>query len=216
MTLFSCLQETPHWIALYKPAGTGIHSEDGEPGFVVQAAEQLGCELWPVHRLDKVTSGILLLAKDKTTAAELSRQFAERKVQKWYLARSARKPSKKQGWIKGDMLKARNGCWKLARTLENPAITRFISEAAAPSGRLYLLKPQTGKTHQLRVAMKSLGAPIDGDARYGGDAAERTFLHAYALSFEDQGQMTELLCPPADEGWPALPDAWQAPAWVLG
>ena len=198
MSGFACIRETPHWIALHKPAGTGIHSEENQPGFVVQAAQQLGYDLWPVHRLDKVTSGILLLAKDRTTAAILSEQFANRQTGKWYLAVSSLKPKKKQGWVKGDMLKARNGSWKLARTTENPAITRFISEAAGEGQRLFLLKPFTGKTHQLRVAMKSLGAPIDGDERYGGEPAERTFLHAYALTFDDQGQTIELICPPED------------------
>lgn len=213
---FACLGETDDWVALHKPAGTGIHSEEGEPGFVVLASQQQGQNLWPVHRLDKVTSGILLLAKNASAAARLSQGFAERSVDKWYLAYSGRRPVKKQGWIKGDMLKARNGCWKLARSMENPAITRFISQATQNGQRLYLLKPLTGKTHQLRVAMKSLGAPIDGDGRYGGEAAERTFLHAYALRFEDQGEITELICPPEGPGWPPLPEGWQNPASQLG
>ena len=215
MSGFVCIRETPNWIALNKPAGTGIHSENNEPGFIVQAAQQLGYDLWPVHRLDKVTSGILLLAKNRETAALLSEQFANRQTGKWYLAVSSLKPKKKQGWVKGDMQKARNGSWKLARTTDNPAITRFISQATDTGQRLYLLKPFTGKTHQLRVAMKSLGAAIDGDQRYGGETAERTFLHAYALTFDDQGQTIELICPPEKNGWPALPQDWQVPWQVF-
>lgn len=213
--LFACLGETDDWVALHKPAGIGIHSEDDQPGFVVLASQQTGQDLWPVHRLDKVTSGILLLAKNKTAAARLSQLFADRAIDKWYLACSGRKPTKKQGWVKGDMIKARNGCWKLTRNMENPAITRFISQAPSSGPRLYLLKPFTGKTHQLRVAMKSLGAPIDGDQRYGGAQAERTFLHAYALTFDDQGQSVRLLCPPDDGDWPTLPQEWNQPACVL-
>ena len=55
------------------------------------------------------------------------------------------------------MQKARNGAWKLCQSKENPAITRFESVSCEPNLRLFILKPQTGKTHQLRVAMKSLG-----------------------------------------------------------
>jgi len=61
------------------------------------------------------------------------------------------------------MLKARRGAWKLARSKESPALTEFVSTSLGQGLRLFLLRPYTGKTHQLRVAMKSLGAPIIGD-----------------------------------------------------
>ena len=59
------------------------------------------------------------------------------------------------------------------------------------------------------------GAAIDGDERYGGETEERTFLHAYALTFDDQGQTIELICPPEKNGWPALPQDWQVPRQAL-
>jgi tRNA pseudouridine32 synthase/23S rRNA pseudouridine746 synthase len=209
------------WIALNKPSGASIHSEDGITGYIANAELQLKQKLWPVHRLDKVTSGVLLVATSAEAAAHLSAQFAERTVCKYYLAVSARKPIKKQGWIKGDMEKARNGCWKLARTLTNPAITRFVSHFdESTNTRFYLLKPSTGKTHQLRVAMKSISAPIHGDTRYGGTEADRAYLHAYYLSFEMSGQRIELSCLPssadaAESSWPVLPDAWLTPVDVI-
>jgi tRNA pseudouridine32 synthase/23S rRNA pseudouridine746 synthase len=209
------------WIALNKPSGASIHSEDGITGYIANAELQLKQKLWPVHRLDKVTSGILLVATSAEAAAHLSAQFAERTVCKYYLAVSARKPIKKQGWIKGDMEKARNGCWKLARSHNNPAITRFVSHFdASTNTRFYLLKPSTGKTHQLRVAMKSISAPIHGDTRYGGTEADRAYLHAYYLSFEMKGQRIELSCLPssadaAESSWPVLPDAWLTPMDVI-
>lgn len=209
---FSIIRQTDDWLAIAKPEGIGMHTEENQKGIVVSAAEQLGTELWPVHRLDKVTSGILLLAKNKMAAARLSRLFSEHKVQKYYLAASAEKPKKKQGWIKGDMAKSRNGSWKLLRTQDNPAITRFVSQHHEQSGlRLYLLKPTTGKTHQLRVALKSLGAPILGDQRYGGKPADRTYLHAFALCFEDNGELIQLLLQPHSGNWPDRPTAWQQP-----
>lgn len=215
------------WLAFNKPTGASIHSEEGITGFIASAEQQLEQKLWPVHRLDKVTSGILLVATSQTAAASLSAEFAARSVNKFYIAVSSRKPIKKQGWIKGDMEKARNGCWKLTRTLTNPAITRFISHFdPATQRRLYLLKPTTGKTHQLRVAMKSISAPIDGDQRYGGNDAKRTFLHAYYLSFTYSGETIEICCAPAqtnsshsasfnEADWPALPETWSTPNLLL-
>ena len=83
------------WIALNKPSGASIHSENNITGFIANAERQLDQKLWPVHRLDKVTSGILLVATSAEAAAHLSAQFADRTVGKYYLAVSARKPIKK-------------------------------------------------------------------------------------------------------------------------
>jgi len=83
---------------------------------------------------------------------------------------------------------ARNGSWKLLRSVENPAVTQFFSFGLTPGLRLYLLKPHTGKTHQLRVALKSLGVPLLGDTRYGADKSDRAYLHAWQLAFELDGK----------------------------
>ncbi|MEN3158209.1 TIGR01621 family pseudouridine synthase [Alkalimonas sp. NCh-2] len=190
------LKDHPDWLALHKPAGISFHSESGA-GLVVQAEQQLGLKLYPVHRLDKMTSGILLLAKSSSAAAELAAKFRLQQMEKYYLALSDRKPKRKQGWVKGDMVKARRGAWKLLASQQQPAVTYFISQGAAATGsRLFLLKPWTGKTHQIRVALKSLGSPILGDELYGGSPADRGYLHAYALCFDWQGQRIELLCTP--------------------
>ncbi|WP_319783918.1 TIGR01621 family pseudouridine synthase [Oceanisphaera sp. IT1-181] len=192
------LLSTPDYVVINKPAGIGMHQEADEPGIVRLLSEQLGEAVYPVHRLDKVTTGVLLLARQPQANRELSLQFAERKVGKCYLALSASKPSKKQGLIKGDMEKARGGSWKLSRSLLNPAITRFNScllgdallgdRLLATPLRGFLLQPLTGKTHQLRVALKSQASPILGDARYGGMASDRVYLHAWQLRFSYQGE----------------------------
>lgn len=212
--VFTLIADHADWLALYKPEGIGMHSENNETGIVVQASKQLDMPLWPVHRLDKVTSGILLLAKNAEAAARLSALFADHAISKIYLAQASGKPLKKQGWIKGDMEKSRNGSYKLARTTHNPAITRFISHFDEARGkRLYLLRPFTGKTHQLRVALKSLGCAIEGDERYG-NASDRTYLHAMALRWHDDDGDHVLFCPPASGHWAAMPDNWQQP-WDL-
>ncbi|MDX1796800.1 MAG: pseudouridine synthase, partial [Hydrogenovibrio sp.] len=155
-----------HFVVIDKPAGMNFHSE-AAAGLVVQVQAQLGVDaLYPVHRLDKMTSGLVIFALDKSTAQAFQQMFENRLVAKYYLAISSEKPKKKQGWIKGDMLPARRGSWKLAPTKTHPAITQFTSVSTRPNERLFLVKPHTGKTHQIRVALKSIGAPIAGDVRY--------------------------------------------------
>ncbi len=212
MTNFSVKLNHADFVILDKPAGIGMHSEQ-QAGLVVQASQQLGIELYPVHRLDKVTSGLLILAKHADAAARFGQLFEQHAIGKQYLAVSDRKPSKKQGWIKGDMCKSRRGSWKLLRTLQAPAVTQFVSAASSAGHRLYLLQPHTGRTHQLRVAMKSIGAPILGDSRYGGSEAPRTLLHACQLHFVWQTESITLCSAPTEPIWlphlPALPNLQQ-------
>ena len=193
--------DNPSFVIAHKSAGVNFHSEE-EAGFVVQVSQQLGIPLFPVHRLDKMTSGLVILAKTSETAAQFGKMFEAREVEKYYLAISMRKPKKKRGWIKGDMASARRGDYKLLVTMENPAITQFISCALRTHERFFLIKPHTGKTHQIRVALKSLGSPIAGDERYAAsDEArkeERGYLHAYALRFRLNDEAFEFVVPPEE------------------
>ena len=196
--------QTNDFIIIYKPCGLSVHKDQSEIGLTTLLAEQLGVpQVWLVHRLDKVTSGLLILALNAESAAEFFQLFAEHRIQKTYLALSNHKPKKKQGLIVGDMQKARNGAWKLCPSKENPAITRFKSVSCEPNLRLFILKPQTGKTHQLRVAMKSLASPILGDALYGKktEKIDRTYLHAARLQFEFKGQAFDVFTPPKEGEW---------------
>ena len=194
------IYQTDDFIIIYKPCGISVHKDQSEIGLTTLLAEQFS---WLVHRLDKVTSGLLILALNAESAAEFFRLFSEHHIQKTYLALSNQKPKKKQGLIVGDMQKARNGAWKLCQSKENPAITRFESVSCEPNLRLFILKPQTGKTHQLRVAMKSLGSPILGDALYGKktEKIDRTYLHAARLQFEFKGQAFDVFIPPKEGEW---------------
>src|SRR5690554_6143486 len=185
-SMYSIIENNPAFVIVYKKPGVSFHCEQGIPGLfeTVKATEGF-TELYPVHRLDKITSGLLVMAKTLAVNQALSAQFAGRQVQKFYLAISAKKPKKKQGLIKGDMERTRRSAWKLSTTRANPAITQFTSVALTEGRRLFLVKPHTGKTHQIRVALKSLGAPILGDTLYGDNntLADRAYLHAYALAF---------------------------------
>ena len=196
--------QTDDFIIIYKPCGLSVHKDQSKIGLTTLLAGQLNVpQVWLVHRLDKVTSGLLILALNAESAAEFFRLFSEHHIQKTYLALSNQKPKKKQGLIVGDMQKSRNGAWKLCQSKENPAITRFESVSCEPNLRLFILKPQTGKTHQLRVAMKSLGSPILGDALYGKNTEniDRTYLHAARLQFEFKGQSFDVFSPPKEGEW---------------
>lgn len=172
-----------------------------------------------IDRLDEVTSGIMLLARSHDTAQQLSNDFAEGRVSKCYIALSDRKPKKKLGTIRGDMTKGRRGSWKLLHTTQNPAVTKFTSFGVPdirPGLRMFVVRPLTGRTHQIRVAMKSLGSSILGDSRYGDKTAaeqeDRTYLHAAAITFTLAGQTFHIVCQP-NVGAHFLHVAFQA-AWL--
>lgn len=193
------VDEQADFLIVHKPVNVGMHDEveSGELGLLSLLKSQLGqTTLFPVHRLDKVTSGLVIVAKNEQANRDLSMAFQAKQVEKYYLA-ITRVPGgklqkkyalKKQGRIVGDIVPARKGSWKLARTYENPSITQFLSFGLVDRYRLCVVKPLTGKTHQIRVALKSVGQPIVGDVRYGGEEADRTYLHAYKLIFYFGGQ----------------------------
>lgn len=175
-----CIVHRHHeWIVFNKPCG-----------FSVQELS----ELWsldftafhPVHRLDKETSGLWLVALTSHANQLLSQQFQTKNVNKAYLAITENKPNKKQGKIVGDMARSRRSQWQLLRSKNNPAITLFKSIGLSDGLRLVLCRPLTGKTHQIRVAMKSLGSAVAGDSIYAAATAtqfDRMYLHAYCLAF---------------------------------
>ena len=189
---FALVGEGPGFLVVNKDPGLDFHDCDGQPGLCSRVRDWLGRAVFAVHRLDKATSGLLLLATNRDCAAALAALFRERAIEKYYLALSDLAPRKKQGFVQGDMARSRRGSWKLLRSMERPARTRFLSWPVRPGLRLFALKPLTGRTHQLRVAMKSLGAPILGDRRYHPLVPEwpdRLYLHAHTLSFSLEGKI---------------------------
>lgn len=219
---FRLIAQTEDFVVISKAAGVDVHRDGDEPGITEKVAGALGLsKLYLVHRLDKVTSGLMVLACNADVCAGLAELFRDKQVQKYYLAVSARKARKKQGWIIGDMQRSRRSSWKLTTGKTNPAITQFFSKPLQPGFRAFLLKPLTGKTHQLRVALKSISAPICGDALYD-DASlavneDRTYLHAYCLSFLWRGEKCRYSVWPdhgryfTDETFTALADEWAEP-----
>lgn len=202
--IFSVVSENENFIVIDKHLPMEFHCNKDEVGAHEHIKQILGLnELFPIHRLDKETTGLILFAKNKNSAAQLNDLFLQREVDKYYIALSASQPKKKQGSIKGDMAPSRRGSYKLLSTQKSPAITQFksasvdvaykqsVQSARSNCLKLFLLKPKTGKTHQLRVALKSLSAPVLGDTRYASvqdHDSDRMYLHAYQLAFTWQGE----------------------------
>lgn len=228
----SIIDHQDDFVVIDKPQNVSFHDEESlGSGLFSQIKAQLKTqlsltELYPVHRLDKMTSGLIIVAKNSATARAFQQLFEQHQVEKYYLAIAEGKPKKKQGVIKGDMEKSRRGMWKLLRTMDKPAISQFLSYTIAPKQRLYLIKPHSGKTHQIRVALNSIGVPILGDPLYSsGITSDRGYLHAFALSFTLNNQhyqycltpsagtvfnnpstlaVIKQLTPPWQQTWPAL------------
>jgi len=135
-----------------------------------------------VHRLDRDTSGVLIIAKTADAATHLQRQFAQRTTKKTYLAVTDGVP--KLAAAKIDLPIGRNpAAPSTFRVNPNgkPAQTTYRVLAAADNQALIELKPTTGRTHQLRVHMAHLATPILGDRVYGKPSASRLMLHAHKL-----------------------------------
>jgi len=204
------IDETENFLVVEKPAGIGFHTEMGENGFFVNLEKERNEKLFPVHRLDKVTSGLIIVARSQKAARDLGALFESNQIEKYYLALSDRKPKKKQGAVVGDMSRSRRSMWKLERTKKNPARTQFFSFGSQSGVRLFIVKLLTGKTHQIRVALKSNGSPVIGDPLYhtpehAVSPIDRTYLHSYALRFElYDKEHSYLLVPSEGEHWVSL------------
>ncbi|MEF1283193.1 TIGR01621 family pseudouridine synthase [Vibrio sp. M250220] len=199
--MFDILHTHTDFIVISKHPNVSVHKDDGDTMLLQEVAKLTSdAKLYLIHRLDKMTSGILLLGRSSSAASELSQMFVQRSVEKYYLAIGSKKPKKKQGLVSGDMERSRRASWKLLNSQTNPAITQFFSSAAEPGERLFLCKPHTGKTHQIRVALKSVGSGIVGDPIYNaGSESDRGYLHAFALRFTYQQQDFKFICDPRNQ-----------------
>ena len=135
-----------------------------------------------VHRLDKHTSGLLLLAKNSVTANVFMHQFREKKIQKYYVALINMKPEKESGVIDLPLTDDFDTNVKVSFSEGKEARTRYRLVGKVGDYYCMILKPSTGRKHQIRVHLKEgLNAPIVGDERYGGIREKRMYLHAYKI-----------------------------------
>ena len=158
-----------------------------------------------VHRLDRDTSGLLVVAKSVGAAARLTQAFRQHRVDKLYWALVVGRPAESEGWIDRPLAKrgARGSERVAASAAGAPARTAYRVVARASRIASWLaLKPLTGRTHQLRVHCAMLGTPIMGDGKYGGSAAhpegapKGLMLHARELRLpHPDGGILELTAP---------------------
>ncbi len=168
-----------------KPAGVPTHSPDGErQGFVEYLARQTGEELRVCHRLDKETSGALVLARSAAAARQLADLFAQHRVDKRYWMITDRNPRlDDQIEISTDIKKER-GAWVSSTPAPNGnAVSRFKRQRRHGDHTLWEVQPATGKPHQIRLHAQQLGIPVLGDAEHGGTPFPRVLLHALELRF---------------------------------
>lgn len=170
-------------LVIDKPSGITAHPAPGENDITVA---EVFDKATIVHRLDKGTSGVMVLAKNPKAAELLKSQFQARKVTKKYLALVHGKLQPEEGVIDMPLsrsLMARN---KIAPADEGrDAKTLYKVKKYYPHFTLVEAQPKTGRTHQIRVHFSAIGFPLFGDVRYGKstDPTGRMFLHAAELSF---------------------------------
>lgn len=184
------LYATNDLLVINKPAGMSVHRSDSDqdPNVVEAIREHVedGDALRPgiVHRLDKKTSGLLLIARNKQTKQKLQMAFKERKITKRYLALTHKQLPNKQMLIEAPIARHSSNPFKREVSLQGkPAETNLNVLETIAGDTLVLLQPKTGRTHQLRVHMAYAGAPIVGDSMYGqpDPLLQQHFLHAFQL-----------------------------------
>ena len=185
-------------LAVNKPAGMVVHPATGHTSgtlvngllaYCPQLANVGGPErAGIVHRLDKETSGLLLVAKTDAARAALQRQFKHRQVQKTYLALVEGQVQPREGIIEAPVGRDRKKRKQMAVTRTGrPAVTQYRVKEIFRSHTLLEVRPHTGRTHQVRVHLAWLGYPLVGDRVYGQRRQRllpaRHFLHACELQF---------------------------------
>ncbi len=182
------LYSSEEFIAIDKPAGLAVQggskitlSIDEALGYLNQTD---GCEYRLVHRLDKDTSGVLLIANGYSNAAKLGNAFKEHLIQKTYIAVVSGVPSDPHGSLVHNIGKDRSGIFEVVKELKEggkKAETDYKVIGHAYRRSVIEFKPKTGRMHQLRFHAHFLGCPIIGDEKYGGTKNVRMLLHAKEL-----------------------------------
>jgi 23S rRNA pseudouridine1911/1915/1917 synthase len=192
---FEIAWQDEHLIVVDKPAGVVVHPARGHTqGTLAQALagrvaggdapERAGI----VHRLDRDTSGLLVVARSEAVHAALKAQLAARELVREYLALVEGRPPARHGTIDAPLGRDRRVRTRVSTDTEEPraAVTHFEVERALPHDTLLRVRLETGRTHQIRAHLLAIGHPVAGDREYGAPGRHglaRQFLHAARLAF---------------------------------
>jgi 23S rRNA pseudouridine1911/1915/1917 synthase len=186
--------EDEHLLVVEKPAGVVVHPGAGHArgtlagglrgrGATGGPAERAGI----VHRLDRDTSGLLVVARSEEAFNRLQSLVRRRALEREYLALVRGRPRSRRGRIEAPIGRDRNDPTRQSLDTGTPrdAVTHFDVEDVLPEHALLRVRLETGRTHQIRVHLAAIGLPVMGDRAYGvpGLGLERQFLHACRLSF---------------------------------
>jgi 23S rRNA pseudouridine1911/1915/1917 synthase len=193
---FGIAYEDEHLVVVDKPAGVVVHPARGHrEGTLAQALAGRaagGEDPWRagiVHRLDRDTSGLLVVAKSDEVHRRLKAALAKRDIRREYLALVEGRPPARSGTIEAPIGRDRRHRTRMSTDSDalKPAVTHFELERALPQATLLRVRLQTGRTHQIRVHLRAIGHPVCGDRDYGRAGLyglERQFLHAARLAFD--------------------------------
>ncbi|MCP9491386.1 MAG: RluA family pseudouridine synthase [Solirubrobacteraceae bacterium MAG38_C4-C5] len=195
---FAVAWEDEHLLVIDKPAGVVVHPARGNrTGTLAQALSAAGAgaaggedpaRAGLVHRLDRDTSGLLLVARTQETHRALKAQLSERGIERSYVALVDGRPPARSGTIDAPIGRDRRVRTAVSTDTDAPreARTHFTVERELPAATLLNVTLETGRTHQIRVHLEAIGHPVCGDPEYGRAGAfglARQFLHAAALAF---------------------------------
>lgn len=175
-------------VVINKPAGLVVHpAGKHQSGTLANALKAKFPNFYLVHRLDKDTSGVMLVALNQATKHYLSDLFEQRQIQKTYLALLTGKITPKEAHLDLPIKRGRFGKFETIAGGRSAQSFYRVKEYL-PGFSLVEVNPKTGRTHQIRVHFKALKHPVVGDAMYGvaERGLSRQFLHAYRIEFKDQ------------------------------
>ena len=187
--------EDEHLLVVDKPAGVVVHPAPGhESGTLVHGLLAHGAEGGEederpgiVHRLDRDTSGLLVVARSEEAYAKLKELVARRELERTYLALVRGRPRSRRGRIEAPLGRDRSDPFRHSLDTDSPreAVTHFEVEHLFDHHALLRVRLETGRTHQIRVHLAAIDLPVAGDAVYGvpEPGLPRQFLHATELAF---------------------------------
>ncbi|MDD6064849.1 MAG: RNA pseudouridine synthase [Clostridiales bacterium] len=210
--MIEILEQTPQMVLCVKPVGVRAQGE-AEADLPALLKWQLGCEIYPVHRLDQAVGGVMVFAKTAPAAAKLSQAIAGGELQKEYLAVLERSPEQTEGEL-SDLLfhdRTKNKTYVVSRQRKGVKEAKLAYRVLDVQNGLCLVRIRlyTGRTHQIRVQFASRGMPLVGDGKYGSRKnAASPALWSYALTLPMGGAIARIRALPEAAGvWAAFEQA---------